>query len=356
MSRFLLPRFETLAPYTPGEQPKGVENFIKLNTNEAPFPPAEPVRAAITDAELQKLRLYPDPTGSALKEKLSALYGVEKDEVYLANGSDDILYFAFLAYCTSAPAVYCDVTYGFYKVFASLVGAESTVVPLKEDFSVDVDALCKACGTVFLANPNAPTAKALPLSDIERILKSDSSRMVLVDEAYVDFGAQSALSLLKEYDNLIVVRTFSKSRAMAGARLGYAFASREIIADLERIRYSTNPYNINRLTLLLGEKTVECEAYYREEVEKVCKTRDATAEVLSSLGFSVTRSRTNFLFARHESASAATLYEELKARGILVRYFGGEARLKDYLRISVGTPEEMQTLTETLEDILKEDL
>lgn len=356
MSRFLLPRYDTLAPYTPGEQPKGVETFIKLNTNEAPFPPAAPVRAAAGDAELQKLRLYPDPTGSALKEKLAALYGVEKDEVYLANGSDDILYFAFLAYCTSAPAVFCDVTYGFYKVFASLVGAESTVVPLKEDFSVDVDALCAARGTVFLANPNAPTARALPLFEIERILQSDRNRIVLVDEAYVDFGAESALSLLNEYDNLLVVRTFSKSRAMAGARLGYAFANKSVIADLERIRYSTNPYNINRLTLLLGEKTVECEAYYRAEVEKVCQTRDAAAENLKKLGFFVTESRTNFLFCRHASASAEALYESLKARGILVRYFGGEARLKEYLRISVGTNEEMQTLVETLNEILKETL
>ena len=354
MSRFLLSRFESLAPYTPGEQPKGVENFIKLNTNEAPFPPAAPVRSVVSDAELQKLRLYPDPTGSALKEKLAALYGVERDEVYLANGSDDILYFAFLAYCTSAPAVYCDVTYGFYKVFASLVGAESTVVPLKEDFSVDVDAICKAQGTVFLANPNAPTAKALPVSDVERIVKSDKDRIVLVDEAYVDFGAESALSLLKKYDNLLVVRTFTKSRAKAGSRLGYAFANKNVIADLERIRYSTNPYNINRLTLLLGEKTVECDSYYKAEVEKVCKTREAAADALRALGFFVTESRTNFLFCRHASASAEKLYEALKERGILVRYFAKEERVKEYLRISVGTPEEMQSLVKTLSEILKE--
>lgn len=356
MSRFLLSRFENLSPYTPGEQPRGVENYIKLNTNELPFAPAPSVRAAVTDAVLSDLRLYPDPTGRALKKALSDLYGVKDTQVYLANGSDDILYFAFLAYCSDAPAVFCDVTYGFYKVFASLVGAESTVVPLKDDFTVDVDAVCQSCGTVFLANPNAPTGIALPLSDIERILQSDPGRVVLVDEAYVDFGAESALSLLEKYENLLVVRTFSKSRAMAGARLGYAFASEEIVSDLERIRYSTNPYNINRLTLLLGEKTVAEEQYYQACVAEVMETRRKTKSRLEDLGFFVTESAANFLFCSHKTADAGELYRALKERGILVRYFEKEERCRPFLRISVGTEQEMLQLIRTLDVLLRNEL
>ncbi|MBQ2731310.1 MAG: histidinol-phosphate transaminase [Clostridia bacterium] len=354
MSRFLLPRFEALSPYTPGEQPRGIDRLIKLNTNELPYPPAPAVREAITDQTLCDLRLYPDPTGRSLKRALSGLYGVGENQVYLANGSDDILYFAFLAYCTASKAVYCDVTYGFYRVFASLVGAESTVVPLKEDYTVDVDALCRAEGTVFLANPNAPTGICLPLSDVERIVASDRDRVVLVDEAYVDFGGESALSLLSDYDNLLVVRTFSKSRAMAGARLGYAFASEAIISDLERVRYSTNPYNINRLTLLLGEKTVENEAYYKSCTDRIVKTREKTRKELLDLGFSVTQSRTNFLFASHPKAPAAELYRALKERGILVRYFAADERCKNHLRISVGSEEQMQVFCAMLSTILKE--
>ncbi len=354
MSRFLLERFESLAPYTPGEQPRGVENLIKLNTNELPYPPAPAVRAAVTDGVLESLRLYPDPTGKRLKEALAELYGVKAEQVYLANGSDDILYFAFLAYCTEADAVYCDVTYGFYKVFASLVGARSTEVPLKEDYSVDVEALIAARGTVFLANPNAPTGIALPLCEVERILSSNPERIVLVDEAYVDFGGESALPLLEKYDNLIVVRTFSKSRAMAGARLGYAFASEAIIADLERIRYSTNPYNVNRLTLLLGEVTVQNDAYYTECTRRIEETRETVRNRLLSMGFFVPESRTNFLFARHETLAASALYAALKERGILVRYFAQDVRCRDFLRISVGSEEEMRVFVAILETVCKE--
>ncbi|MBR6530639.1 MAG: histidinol-phosphate transaminase [Clostridia bacterium] len=356
MSRFLSKRLQKLSVYTPGEQPKGAERFIKLNTNELPYPPAPAVRAAVTDAKLCDLRLYPDPTCSSLKGALAALYGTKASEVYLANGSDDVLYFAFLAYCQEAPAVFCDLTYGFYEVFADLVGSQKTVVPLKADYSVDVDALCAADGTVFLANPNAPTGLALPLSDVERIVSSKSDRVVVVDEAYVDFGGESALSLIKKYDNLLVVRTFSKSRAMAGARLGYAFACEELIADLERIRFSTNPYNINRLTLLLGEKTVQEEAYYRDCMHRIVTTREKTKQALEALGFSLTDSRANFLFATHNRVSAEDLYLALKARGILVRYFAGAKRAANHLRISVGSEEEMAEFIRVTEQILKEQL
>lgn len=354
MSRFLTPALAALEAYTPGEQPQRLSQYIKLNTNESPYPPAPSVRAALTDEVLQNLRLYPDPTAKTLKEKLAALYRVGPENVYLANGSDDILYFSFLAFCQDG-AAFCDLTYGFYKVFADLVGVKTTVVPLREDLTVDVDGLCAADGTIFLANPNAPTGLALPLSDIRRLLASNPNRLVLVDEAYVDFGAESALSLLEEYDNLLVVRTFSKSRCLAGGRLGYAFAAPAVISDLETIRYSTNPYNINRLTLLLGEQTVEEEAYYVDCMKRVMNTRAECKKDLEELGFFVTDSRANFLFCKSEAISSAVLYEKLKARKILVRYFAS-GRASAYLRISVGTPQQMKTLVDTIKAILKENV
>ncbi|MBQ7112651.1 MAG: histidinol-phosphate transaminase [Clostridia bacterium] len=353
MSRFFSSRFASLEAYTPGEQPQD-QSYTKLNTNESPYPPSPATVAAVTEAELNKLNLYSDPTGRRLREALAALYGLEKENVLLANGSDEILSFAFMAFCDREnPVAFPAISYGFYPVYADLYGLEAAKVPLLPDFSVDVEALAAKKGMIVIANPNAPTGIALPLDKIEYLLKSDKDRIVLVDEAYVDFGTESALSLLPRYDNLLIVRTYSKSRSMAGARLGFAFGSREIIADLETIRYSTNPYNLDRLALLLGEAAVKDDGYYKANCEKIAATREASAKRLMEMGFTMTPSTANFLFVKHPSVSGGALYSGLKERGVLVRHFN-KPLIRDYLRITVGTPEQMEILFFALADILSQ--
>ena len=350
MSRFLCKKRASLAAYVPGEQPQD-KKYIKLNTNEAPIPPSEATLRCLRGET--DLNLYPDPTCRELRESIASLYGLAPENVSVSNGSDEILAFAFMAFCDEdAPAAFADITYGFYPVFADLFGVPYTVIPLKDDFSVDVDRFCGAKGTVVLANPNAPTAIALELSDIERILRSDPDRVVLVDEAYVDFGACSAVELLGKYENLLVVQTFSKSRCMAGARLGFALGSPALIEDLERIRYSFNPYNIDRITLRLGAAALADNGYYMDMCRTVCETRAYTAERLKTLGFVITDSKTNFLFARHPDLGGEEYYRKLRDRGVLVRYFGKE-RIADYVRITVGTREEMDALLRETEAILK---
>lgn len=354
MSRFFSKRFASLEAYTPGEQPQD-QQYVKLNTNESPYPPSPRTRAAVSDGELAALNLYPDPTGTRLRKTLAARYGVKPENVLLANGSDEVLSFAFMAFCDAeTPVAFPDISYGFYPVYAALYGIEAQEIPLRDDFSVDVDAFCAARGMCVLANPNAPTGMALPLSEIERILASDPNRVVLVDEAYVDFGTQTALPLLERYENLLIVRTYSKSRSMAGARLGFALGSEALIRDLETIRFSTNPYNLNRLTLLLGEAAIADDAYYAENCEKIAQTREATAARLQALGFTLTPSMANFLFAKHPAISGEALYRGLKARGVLVRHFE-KPRIADYVRITIGTPEQMDALFTAVEDILKGD-
>lgn len=354
MSRFFSSRFASLAPYVPGEQPQD-QQYVKLNTNESPYPPSPRTRAAVSDAELARLNLYPDPTGTRLREALAARYGVKPANVLLANGSDEILSFAFMAFCDAeTPVAFPDISYGFYPVYAALYGLAAEEIPLRADFSMDVDAFCASRGMRVLANPNAPTGMVLPLSEIERILSSDPDRVVLVDEAYVDFGAQTALPLLAKYENLLVVRTYSKSRSMAGARLGFALGSEALIRDLETIRFSTNPYNLNRLTLLLGEAAVADDAYYMENCKKIAATRERAAARLKELGFTLTPSQANFLFASHPAVSGETLYSALKAQGVLVRHFK-KPRISEYVRITIGTPEQMEVLFAAIEDILKGD-
>lgn len=352
MSRFFSSRFASLTAYVPGEQPQD-QQYVKLNTNESPYPPSPRTRSAVSDAELARLNLYPDPTGMRLRNTLAAHYGVKPTNVLLANGSDEILSFAFMAFCDAqTPAVFPDISYGFYPVYAALYGVGANIIPLREDFSMDVDALCAAPGMCVLANPNAPTGMALPRAAIERILLSNPNRIVLVDEAYVDFGAETALPLLAEHDNLLIVRTYSKSRSMAGARLGFAFGSGALIADLETIRFSTNPYNLNRLTLLLGEAAVVDDAYYAQNCRRIAATRESAAARLTSLGFTLTESKANFLFARHPAIPGEALYSGLKARGVLVRHFN-KPRIAEYVRITIGTPEQMEALYAAIEDILK---
>ncbi|MGM9550189.1 MAG: histidinol-phosphate transaminase [Faecousia sp.] len=349
MSRFLNTQFQSLVAYTPGEQPRDMR-YIKLNTNESPYPPAPEVVAAMTAEQVGLLRLYSDPTAKALKEKLASLYGVKPENVFVSNGSDEVLNFAFMAFGGKG-AVFPDISYGFYEVFGDLYGIRYEKIPLKADYSVDFRDYCGRDKMVVIANPNAPTGMSVPVAQIEKVVSSNPDSVVLIDEAYVDFGGETALPLIAKYDNLLITRTFSKSRCLAGGRLGYAFASPAIIADLEKIKYSTNPYNINRLTLLLGEVTVDAENYYREMCAKIIRTRQWTAAALEKLGFTVLPSQTNFLFARSPAIDGGALYTELKKRGILVRHFTNP-RIAQFNRITIGTPEQMEIFIDTIKNIL----
>lgn len=351
MSRYLKEELQALRAYTPGEQPQD-QAYIKLNTNESPYPPAPSVAAAITRQEVEQLRLYSDPTGAELKEKLAGLYGVEPENVFLSNGSDEVLNFAFLAFGAEGVA-YPDISYGFYPVFAQLYQLDAVEIPLKEDFTVDYRDYCGIGRMVVLANPNAPTGRSIPVAEIRQICQTNPDHVVLIDEAYVDFGGETALPLVQEFDNLLVIRTFSKSRCLAGGRLGYAFGSRALIEDLEKIKYSTNPYNLDRLTLRLGVATVEAEDYYREKCAAICRTRQWTAGQLEAMGFQVLPSLTNFLFAKTEAMDGQVLYQALKARGILVRHFSNP-RICQYNRITIGTQAQMEQLVQTLKEVLYE--
>ena len=353
MSRFLQARHRALTPYTPGEQPRE-RRYIKLNTNESPFPPSQvAIRAAQEEAE--QLQLYSDPTAKRLCEAFADLLGVSPECVMATNGSDEILDFAFMAFCgETSPAVFPDITYGFYPVFAALHGVPYTEVPLLEDFSVDVDALCRTPGTVFLANPNAPTGIALPVTEVERILRAHPDDVVVVDEAYVDFGAVSCVPLIAKYDNLLVTQTFSKSRSMAGARLGFGIANAALIADLQTIRNSTNPYNVNRMTMAAGIGAIRSEAETRERCGVIIRTREAVAKELGSLGFTVIPSSANFLFIHHPAVGGEALYRALRERGILVRHFN-VPRIVDYNRVTVGSSDEMETFLAAIRNILEVD-
>ncbi len=352
MSKFLKEKYRALAPYTPGEQPQD-KKYIKLNTNESPYPPS---KKAIEEAaeELSRSQLYPDPDATRLIDTLAHTYGVGRENIIVTNGSDEVLNFAFMAYCDeNTPAVFPDITYGFYKVFADINRVPTNVIALKEDLTIDIDEYIKAKGTVILANPNAPTGIALPISEIERLVLSDRERIVVIDEAYVDFGAESAVGLTKKYDNLLITMTFSKSRSMAGARLGFGIGSKALIEDLSRIKYSTNPYNVNRATAAMGVGALLDKEYFDKNIAQIKSTRAETEKALTGLGFELTPSRANFLFAKSEKIAGEELYLKLKERGVLVRHFKS-ARIADYVRITVGAPEEMQALVYTVKEILEE--
>ena len=353
MSKFLDERYSSLAAYVPGEQPQD-KKYIKLNTNESPYPPSKETLDAVNVGETELLRLYPDPDGRILTKKIADLYGVESKNVFLANGSDDILNFAFMAYCANGRKSYfADITYGFYSVFANLHSSDFTVIPLEDDFSIDTDKFCGVNGCVFIANPNAPTGLALSLSDVEKIVKSNPENVVVIDEAYVDFGAESAVNLVNKYENLLVVQTFSKSRSMAGARLGFAIGNEEIIGDLHKLRYSTNPYNINRLTLAAGSATIDSQEYYDNNCKKIMETREYTKNELEKLGFFVLPSKANFIFASSDSIDGGELYLKLKEKGVLIRHFTTE-RIRSFNRITIGTPEEMKIFIDKVKEIMEE--
>ena len=352
MSRYQSLKLSELTPYTPGEQPRDMQ-YVKLNTNESPFPPSAKAIAAAAEAA-KKLQLYSDPTCRALRNKLAEVYGVEPDEVIVTNGSDEVLDFAFQAFCDErTAAVFADITYGFYPVFAQRNGVPFETVALRDDFSIDITDYFGVGKTIFIANPNAPTGLALSRAQIEQILVHNPDNVVVVDEAYVDFGAESCVPLVHQYDNLLVTQTFSKSRSLAGGRLGFGIGSKALIADLQTIRYSTNPYNVNSMTLAAGLGVLEDEEYTRTNCQTIIENRGWTVTELQKRGFCMTDSKTNFIFAKHPTVDGGVLYAELKKRGVLVRHFTAE-RIKDYNRITVGSCEQMQALLAAVDEILEE--
>lgn len=353
MSRFFSSAHSSLNAYVPGEQPKNCE-YLKLNTNESPYPPSPSVFEVFDKFDTSSLRLYPDPECVDFTEALAEIYGLPKDRFIPANGSDEILQFAFNAFADPDNGVaFPDITYGLYTVCCSLYNFKQTLVPLDSDFRINPEDYRFNDRMIVFANPNAPTGISLSLDDVEKILKYNPDRVVLVDEAYVDFGGESAIKLIEKYDNLLVVMTFSKSRSLAGERVAFAVASPEIISDLEKIRYSFNPYNLSRISIAAGAASLRDREYFSECCKKIISTRAYTANELMSLDFEVLPSSANFIFAKHASLPGKALYEKLKERGVLVRHFSGE-RIKDYVRISIGTNEDMTRFISTVKAILSE--
>ena len=352
MSRFLSPPLSAVTPYTPGEQPQD-QQYIKLNTNESPYLPSPAVIAAVSEHEVEKLRLYSDPACADLLKAAAAHFGLQPEQIMPGNGSDENLFFALRAFCDADhPLAYADITYGCYGVWCGLMHIPSHIIPLKEDFTLDPKDYYGLNQTIVLANPNAPTGIALPRAEIEGILKANPNNVVIVDEAYVDFGGESCVPLIDQYENLLVVQTFSKSRQLAGARLGLAMGNAKLIADLNRVKFSLNPYNINRLTLKAGQAALEDTAYFEKTRAAIMDTRAWTMQQLTDRGFTVLDSRANFVFASTKRISGCKLYKELKKNGILVRHFDAP-RIENWLRITIGTPEQMQALMDAVDKILE---
>jgi len=352
MSRFLSPKYEKLVPYTPGEQPK-VLNLTKLNTNECPFPPSEKALAFAAE-HTRPLNLYSDIEGYDVRAALAELYGLRPENLILGNGSDEILNFAFMAFCDEkTEAAFPDISYGFYPVFADLNRIPCTPIPLRADFSIEPADYFELGKTIFIANPNAPTGLALTRAQVETILKHNRESVVVIDEAYVDFGGESCIPLIGEYDNLLVVQTFSKSRSMAGARLGFAAGNEALIADLNTIKFSTNPYNVNSMTQALGLGVLLDEETTRANCRTIMENRAWTVTALETLGFTVLPSSANFIFAKSDRISGGELYARLRERAVLIRHFNKD-RIRDYNRITIGTREQMDILLKNIREILEE--
>lgn len=341
-----------VVPYTPGEQPKS-KNIIKLNTNENPYPPAPGVERALREMDVQEFRKYPDAETRPLVDVLAEYYQVKPEQVFVGVGSDDVLAMSFLTFFNSGkPILFPDITYSFYDVWADLLKIPYACQPLDDEFHIRVEDYKKDCGGIVIPNPNAPTGVEMGLSQIEEILKSNPDVIVIIDEAYVDFGADSALSLLPKYENLLVVQTFSKSRSLAGMRIGYAIGCPKMIKYLNDVKYSFNSYTMNMTALTLGVEAVKDDAYFKETLQKVMNTRERVKGELKALGFVFQDSKSNFIFASHPNYPAKELFEALKQAGIYVRYFN-KPRIDNYLRISIGTDAEMDELIAFFEKYIK---
>ncbi|MBU3656779.1 MAG: histidinol-phosphate transaminase [Rhodocyclaceae bacterium] len=351
MSRFWSPIVHGLTPYTPGEQPK-IANLIKLNTNECPYPPSPRVLAAIGSAVNGDLRLYPDPDSTALRQAIAEYYAVGRDHVFVGNGSDEILAFAFQALLNhDGPLVYPDITYSFYPVYCQLNDITAETVPLNDDFSLDLDAIPHHAGAVIFPNPNAPTGQVVSLEAIRRLCQRLPDQVIVVDEAYVDFGTETAIPLVKDHPNLLVVQTFSKSRALAGLRVGFAIGQPELLAGLERVKNSFNSYPVDRLASVGAIAAIEDRQGFDYDRQRIIESRTWLAEQLTVMGFEVVPSKANFVFVRHPNRDAGELAVALRERAIIVRHFR-LPRIDQHLRITIGTREECTALVTALQAIM----
>ncbi len=341
-----------VVPYTPGEQPK-LEQMIKLNTNENPYPPAPGVEKVLREFDVKRLRMYPDPLVADLRDAIANCYGVTREETFVGVGSDDVLAMVFMTFFNSnQPILFPDITYSFYDVWANMLRIPYEQLPLDEQFQIRPEDYRKPNGGVVFPNPNAPTGELLTIEVVEEIVKANPDVVVVVDEAYIDFGGVSALPLIQKYDNVLVVQTFSKSRSMAGSRIGYCFGNPKLIQYLNDVKYSFNSYTMDALTIALGKAAVEDKAYLKETTSKIIETREWTKRELKRLGFVFGDSKSNFIFATHPKIDNVALFEALREAHIFVRHFNSPKRICPYLRITIGTQEEMQTLIQFLENYL----
>lgn len=355
MSKYWSNLAKSLVPYVPGEQPRD-QKYIKLNTNENPYPPSPKVLAAIRAAAQDELRLYPDPTCRELRQIVADYYDLHESQVFVGNGSDEILSFAFAAYFNPGKEIlFPDITYSFYEVYANFYGLNDIQVPLDEHFQIQLDPFLQANGGIVLPNPNAPTAIAAPLDTIRSILEHNQEHVVIIDEAYIDFGGESAVPLIAEYSNLLVVHTLSKSRSLAGLRVGIAMGSEELMEGLERVKNSFNSYTLDHLALAGAIAAFQDEPYFQEMREKVIQVRDKTIGQLREIGCTVLDSKANFVYISHPNLSAKWMQEQLRAQGILVRHFL-MPRTEQFLRVSIGTEEEMERFVQAYGVILKQNI
>lgn len=340
-----------VVPYVPGEQPKDT-NVVKLNTNENPYPPSPNVRKALDDFDCGRMRLYPDPEAFVLVDAIAENYGVKPEQVFVGVGSDDVISMAFLTFFNSdKPVLFPDVTYSFYDVWAEVYRIPYKQMPLDENFRINAKDYMTENGGIIFPNPNAPTGVLESVDMIEEIVKANPDSVVMIDEAYIDFGGKSCLPLIEKYDNLLVIQTFSKSRSMAGMRIGYAMGNEKLIKYMNDVKFSINSYTMNHITQICGAEAVKDKAYFEEHVNKIIDSREYTKKKLTELGFTFPDSMSNFIFAKHESADANEIFAKLKEKKIFVRHWN-KPRISDYLRISIGTPEEMEKLIFALGEIL----
>ena len=351
MSKFWNDKIKSISPYVPGEQPKD-KKYIKLNTNENPYPPSPNVINKIKSMNLDNMRLYPDPDVTLLKDRIASYYNLKRNQVFVGNGSDEILAFIFMTFFNKSDNIYYpDITYSFYPVYSDLFGLNEIAIPLNKYFEINIEDYFRLNGHIVITNPNAPTSIALTLKEVEKIIINNPNNLIIVDEAYVDFGAESSVSLIDKYDNLLVVQTFSKSRSYAGMRLGYALGNKDIIEGLERLKFSFNSYTINRISIESAIESFDDDEYFQNCRNKIIETRRYTTSELLKLGFNVLDSKSNFLFISHSNVSAKILYQKLRDNGILVRYFD-KPKIDNFLRVTIGTDEEMKEFIKCLKKIL----